>query len=686
MQEYASKNIRNIVVMGHGQVGKTSLLDACLFKTGAVSRVGRVDDGTSVYDTEPEETARRFSITSKLAAMEWQDCKLNFLDTPGYPDFLSEVRGAMLAADSALIVISAPDGIQVETEKDWRLAEQAQMPRAIFLNKMDREHADFRSVVDELRVRFGKGVVPVQLPIGAGRTFQGTLDLLSLSAKIMTHDAELLETKVPEFMEDEVAEARQALVEALADYDDSLLEKFLNGDDIPEEDIGKALTEGVVAGKVFPLFCGSAAMVLGVRKFMNGMVAYMPEPQNVKIGTEQKTGDIIERRARDPFSAQVFKTVMQTSGRVSYMRIWSGAARGDSSAANPSRSVIERFGGFYTTIAGRKEKLTQAVAGDIVATTKLTDTRTGDTLCDKDHMIRYEAPYYPLSMLIMAAHAASKEDEERVITALSKEQESDPTLTVERNAETNDILVRALGEVQLDIVKERIKRKTKLEITFSAPTIPLRETIRKKAAAEGKHKKQSGGHGQYGHVFLELTPLEPGTGNTFTDAVVGGAVPRTFIPAVEKGAMETLAQGVIAGYPVVDVNVKLTDGSYHTVDSSEASFKTAAAIAIKKAVKEADPVLLEPIFNVRISAPEYFMGEVMGQLNARRAKIMGMENDGRDMSEIHAQIPALELFRYATDLRAQTRGRGSFSVEFSHYEEMPEKIAEQYIGKQEDAK
>lgn len=684
MQEYARKNIRNIVVLGHGQVGKTSLLDACLFKTGAVSRVGRVDEGTSVYDTEPEETARRFSITSKLAAMEWQDCKLNFLDTPGYPDFLSEVRGAMLAADNALIVISAPDGIQVETEKVWRLAEQQQMPRAIFLNKMDREHADFKSVVDELRVRFGKGVVPVQMPIGEGRTFQGTLDLLSLSGRIMAHDAEHLDTAVPEFMEEAVSEARQALVEALADFDDTLLEKFLNGEDIPEEDIGKALTEGVAAGKVFPLFCGSSAMVLGIRKFMNGMVAYMPEPQNVKIGTDQKTGDIVERRADEAFSAQVYKTVMEPTGRVSYLRVWSGEAAGDMSAANPARSVVERFGGFFTTIAGRKEKLSKAIAGDIVATTKLSDTCTGDTLCDKEALIRYEAPDYPLSMLIMAAHAAKKEDEEKVVAAMEKEQISDQTLTVERNQETKEVLVRALGEVQLDILKERIKRKTKLDVIFSAPAIPLRETIRKKSTAEGKHKKQSGGHGQYGHVFLELTPLAPGSGNTFTDAIVGGAVPKTFIPAVEKGAMETLAQGVIAGYPVVDVNVKLTDGSYHTVDSSEASFKTAAAIAIKKAVQEGDPVLLEPIFNVRISAPEYFMGDVMGQLNARRAKIMGMENDGRDMSEIKAQIPALELFRYATDLRAQTRGRGSFSVEFSHYEEMPQKEAEKYIKKKDE--
>ena len=684
MQEYARKNIRNIVVLGHGQVGKTSLLDACLFKTGAVSRVGRVDEGTSIYDTEPEETARRFSITSKLAAMEWQDCKLNFLDTPGYPDFLSEVRGAMLAADNALIVISAPDGIQVETEKVWRLAEQQQMPRAIYINKMDREHADFKSVVEELRVRFGKGVVPVQMPIGEGRTFQGTIDLLTLSGRIMSHDAEHLDTTVPEYMAADVETARQALVEALADFDDTLLEKFLNGEDIPEEDIGKALTEGVAAGKVFPVFCGSAAMVLGIRKFMNGMVAYMPEPQTVKIGTDQKTGDIVERRANEAFSAQVFKTVVEPSGRVSYLRIWSGEASGDMSAANPTRSVVERFGGFFTTIAGRKEKLSRAMAGDIVGTTKLADTRTGDTLCDKDAMIRYEAPDYPLSMLIMAAHATKKEDEEKVVAALEKEQISDQTLTVERNKETKEILVRALGEVQIDILKERVKRKTKLDVVFSAPAIPLRETIRKKATAEGKHKKQSGGHGQYGHVFLELTPLAPGSGNTFTDAIVGGAVPKTFIPAVEKGAMETLAQGVIAGYPVVDVNVKLTDGSYHTVDSSEASFKTAAAIAIKKAVLEASPVLLEPIFNVRISAPEYFMGEVMGQLNARRAKIMGMENDGRDMSEIKAQIPALELFRYATDLRAQTRGRGSFSVEFSHYEEMPQKEAEKYIKKKDE--
>lgn len=683
MQEYGSANLRNVAVVGHGRAGKTSLLDACLFNAGAVNRLGNTANGSSFLDVEPEEIRRGFSIDSKLVAIEWQGCKLNLLDTPGYPDFISEVKGALTAADCALIVISAPSGIEIETEKDWRLAEEMALPRAFFVNKMDREHADFQQVVDELRVRFGKGVVPVQLPLGQESSFQGVIDLLTMSSKFTSHEEETIVTGIPEYMDEAVETARQALVEALADFNDTLLEKFLDGEDIPQHEIGQALSDGIAAGKVFPVFCGAAAQNVGVRKLMNGIISYLPAPgSRSAIGTEPgKEDTLLERTLTDPFSAQVFKTVVDPFvGRLTFLRLRSGTLTHDDSVYNVSRGAIERIGGLFTMQGNQQIKVPRALAGDIVVTSKLTATRTGDTLADKNAPICYEPIAYPGSMLIMAAYPKKKGDEEKAFGALEKAQDEDPTIIVFKFPETKETLVRAQGEVQIEILGERLTRKFGAELAFREPKVPYRETIRKSVKAEGKHKKQSGGHGQYGHVWLEISPQPAGEGNAFTETIFGGSVPRQYVPAVEKGTAETLAGGILAGYPVVDVKVNLYDGSYHTVDSSEAAFKAATALALRKGIKEADPILLEPIYNISISAPEYFMGEVMGQLNAKRARILGMESQGRDISEVKAQIPATELYKYATDLRAQTKGRGVFTTEFSHYEEMPPKMAEKVIA------
>ena len=689
MQEYGSANLRNVAVIGHGRAGKTSLLDACLFNAGAVKRLGNTANGSSFLDVEPEEIRRGFSIDSKLVAVEWQGCKLNLLDTPGYPDFISEVKGALTASDCALIVISAPSGIEIETEKGWRLAEEMDLPRAFFVNKMDREHADFQQVVDELRVRFGKGVVPVQLPIGQEAAFQGVADLLTMSSKFMSHEEETIVTGIPEYMDEAVETARQALVEALADFNDTLLEKFLGGEDIPQHEIGQALSDGIAAGKVFPVFCGSAAQNVGIRKLMNGIISYLPAPgSRSAIGTEPGSDvALLERTLTDPFSAQVFKTVVDPFvGRLTFLRLLSGTLAHDDSVYNANRGAIERIGGLFTMQGNQQIKVPRALAGDIVVTSKLTATRTGDTLTDKNAPIVYEPIVYPGSMLIMAAYPKKKGDEERAFGALEKAQDEDPTIVVFKFPETKETLVRAQGEVQVEILGERLARKFGAELDFREPKVPYRETIRKTVKAEGKHKKQSGGHGQYGHVWLEISPQGAGEGNAFTETIFGGSVPRQYVPAVEKGTAETLAGGVLAGYPVVDVKVNLYDGSYHTVDSSEAAFKAATALALRKGIKEAEPVLLEPIYNISISAPEYFMGEVMGQLNAKRARILGMESQDRDMSEVKAQIPATELYKYATDLRAQTKGRGVFTTEFSHYEEMPPKMAEKVIAAYQEAR
>ena len=688
MKEYQSANLRNVAIVGHGKTGKTSLLEACLFDSGAVKRLGKIDDGTAVLDYEPEESKRKQSISCKPCAVEWRDYKLNFIDSPGYPDFIGDVRGAMAAADSALIVISASSGINAGTETGWQVAEEFGLPRAFFINKMDREHADFNGIVEELRVRFGKGVVPIQLPIGKEAAFQGVADLLALHMKILTHNEEDLIADIPEYMQGEVDDARDKLIEAIAEFNDELLEKYIGGEEITETETAAALIEGIQAGKIFPVFCGSALQNIGVKKLMNGIVEYLPTPYfKVSIGTDPQTGDIAERKTEDALSAQVWKTIVDPFvGRLSYLRILSGDMKGDATYLNSSCGQMERVGAVSSMQGKNQENLKVAHAGDIVVVAKLNATKTGDTLCDKDEPIRYDPITYPESMLVMAVKAKKKGEEEKVFSSIQKEHEQDPTIVLQKQPETKDTLVRGIGEVHLEVLADRILRKFGAEAVFGEPKIPYRETIQKSVKAEGKHKKQSGGHGQYGHVFLELTPQPAGTGNEFTESIFGGSVPRQYIPAVEKGTEETLAQGVYAGYPVVDVKVNLFDGSYHAVDSSEAAFKTATAIALKKGIMEASPVLLEPIWNITVTAPEYYMGDVMGRLNAKHAKIMGMDSKGRDMSEVKAQIPAAALYKYATELRSQTKGRGSFSVEFSHYQKMQQRDAEAVIAKREEEK
>ena len=684
MKMYKSTNIRNVAVVGHGKTGKTSLLDACLFDTGAVKRLGSVEEGTSSLDYEPEESKRGMTISTKLVACEWGEFKLNFLETPGYPDFVGDVKGALAAADSALILISATSGIEVETEKLWHYAEEAELPRAFFVNKMDREHADFKSVVDELRVRFGDGVVPVQVPIGKEAAFQGVADLLTLHMKIVPNrnEHEYIVAELPEYIKGEVEEARQQLIEAVAEFNNELMEKYIEGTDITEVEVAAALIEGIQAGKIFPVFCGSAKQNVGVKNLMNGIVEYLPTPYfKVSIGTNPADGEIKERRTEDPFSAQVFKTIVDPFvGRQSFIRILSGDMKGDATYYHVNKDESERIGTLFTMQGKQQFNLAQAAAGDIVVTSKLQEVKTGDTLCDKSAPIQYESIAYPEAMLEMAASASKKGEEDKVFSALAKQQEEDATLIVCKNKETRETLLRGIGEVHLEILAEKLERKFGVQLKLTQPRVAYRETIRKSVKVQGKHKKQSGGHGQYGDVWLEISPQAAGEGNAFTESIFGGSVPRQYIPAVEKGTEETLAGGVLAGYPVVDVKVNLYDGSYHAVDSSEAAFKTAAALAIKKGIMEANPILLEPIDKITVTAPEYYMGDVMGKLNSKRAQIMGVDSKGKDMSEIQARIPVAELFKFATDLRSLTQGRGSYSLEFSHYEPMPEKAAEKVIA------
>jgi len=682
MKEYKSANLRNIAVVGHGKSGKTTLIEACLFNSGAIKRLGRTEDGTTVLDYEPEEIRRKLTISSTLAACEWKAYKLNFIDTPGYPDFVAEVKGSLQAVDSALVVLSAPSGIEVETEKIWKYAEAIELPRAIYINKMDREHADFSGVVEQLRIKFGKGVVPIQLPVGKEAAFQGVVDLLSLHTKIVSRDEDVAIGGIPEYMETEVEEARQQLIEVLAEYNNELLEKYIDGAEITETEIAAALIEGIQAAKIFPVLCGAAYQNIGVKKMMNAIVEYMPTPYfKISIGTNPTNGEIIERTTEDAFSAQVFKTIVDPFvGRLSFIRVLSGLMKGDAFYYNATREKEERVGTVFTMQGKKQENIKCASAGDIVVAAKMPGTKTGDTLSDKEKPIIYDDIQYPEPMFTIAMKAKKKGDEDKVFAALAKQQEEDPTICVEKSKETKEMLVSGIGEVHLEVLIEKMQRKFSVDAILSQPAVAYRETICKKIKAEGKYKKQSGGHGQYGHVWLEIEPQAAGQGNIFTETIFGGSVPRQYIPAVEKGTIETLETGGLAGYPVVDVKVNLCDGSYHEVDSSEMAFKAATATAIRTGLMEASPVLLEPICDISVLVPEYYMGDVIGRLNSKRAHIMGMKSSDANMGEVKAKIPQAELYRYATELRSLTQGRGSYTVRLSHYEEVSKKLAEKIIG------
>ena len=677
MKEYTTENIRNVAVVGHGKTGKTSLLEACLFNAGASKRLGKVDDGTSVLDYEQEEKKRKMTIGDSIAALEWKNCKINFLDTPGYPDFVGEVQGALAAADSALIIVSAPAGVEVETEKAFALCEDMKLPRAFFINKMDREHANFHKCVDDIQAKFGSKAVPIQIPIGAEASFKGIIDLTNRG-------------EVPADLTDEVEEFHMQMVDFAAEGDEKIMEKYLEEGELTDAEVITGLIGAIKNCDIFPIFVGSALQNMGIKELMDSIVSNMPAPNTrTYTGINPKNDGKVERKVTDPFSGQIFKTLVDPFvGRMSYVRIFSGDMKGDATyqLASGDKDGQERLSGIFTMQGKTQINLSVAHAGDIVVTAKLSAAKTGDTLYDKSAPIRYEAIKYPEPMLAMCVNSTKKGEEDKVFAAISRQQDEDPTIKLVKDAETKQSILYGVGEVHLDILSDKIQRKFGVQMKLSEPRVPYRETIRKTVKVEGKHKKQSGGHGQYGHVWLEISPKKDGGANEFTETIFGGSVPRNFFPAVEKGTFETLAQGVLAGYPVVNVKVNLYDGSYHSVDSSEAAFKTATSIAIKKGVLSADPILLEPIDEITVITPETYMGDIIGKLNSKRGKVLGMEPKGKGMTEVKALIPASELYKYATDLRSQTQGRGSYSLKFSHYESMPDKLAEKIIEENKAAK
>lgn len=650
-------------IIAHGGAGKTSVAEALLFSCGATSRLGKVDDGTSVTDFEPEEIKRKVTISAALAPCEWQDHKINFIDTPGYADFVSDVKSSLRAVDSALVVLCAASGIEVETEKVWQYAKNLNLPRLAFINKMDRENANFNDVLQSMKATFGGNVVAFQIPIGAEANFKGVIDVIKMRAYVGSGQ-QAVESDIPPEYIDEAMLARQALIEAAAETSDDLLTKYLDGQDLTDEELISGLKQGIADAKIFPVLCGSAYKNIGISQLLDTIVKFTNPPV---INNER-------------FSAMVFKTTADPFvGRLSYIRIFSGSMKPDSVLYNASKDKTERIGSIYTLRGKQQIPLTAAWGGDIAVVAKMQETCTGDTLCDKDKPILFDPIDFPKPMFTMCIEAKNKGDEDKISNALSRLMDEDPTFKVTKNTETKQLLVSGMGELHIDILAERIKRKFGADIVLQKPKIPYRETIRSSVKVEGKHKKQSGGHGQYGHVWLQIDPL-PGGNFEFVDQIFGGAVPRQYIPAVEKGIREAMAGGVLAGYPLVDFKVTLYDGSYHSVDSSEMAFKIASALALRKGALQAKPVLLEPIYSVEVTVPEALMGDIIGDFNSKRGKILGMEPLGNGFGVVKAYVPMAEMFNYAVDLRSMTQGRGSFDYSFAHYDEVPQRIAEAIIA------
>lgn len=682
MKNYLTEQLRNVVLLSHSGAGKTSLAEAMLFSAKAINRFGNVDNGTSTMDYDPEEIKRQISINLSTAPCEWNNHKINLLDPPGYFDFAGDLIASLRVADSAVLVVCASSGLEVGTEKAWDYAEKFETPRMIFVNKLERENADFAKAVDGLKQAYGARVVPVQLPIGSAEKFSGIIDLITLRAFLWDQKT-ITESAIPPEMQDEVDIARDALLEAASVTDDELMMKYLEGEELSQAEIVKALRIGTCSGELVPVLCGSATAGVGITNLMNYITTCMPSPlDRVVVGLNAKTN---EDEVIDPKSpklcALVYKTMADPYvGKLTFFKVLSGTMKSDSVVFNPIRQKEERIGQLFLIKGKENIPVTQITTGDLGAVAKLQETSTSDTLTVKGSSIIAKGIEFPKPVMTLAVMPKAKGDEEKIGNGLSRLTEEDPTFTVKKSVETSQILLSGLGDLHLEVMCSRLQKKFGVEVELSTPIVPYRETIRGTVQVEGKHKKQSGGRGQFGHVWLKIGP---GSGESedqleFVDDIFGGSVPRQYIPAVEKGLRETMENGIIAGYPIVNLRVSLYDGSYHNVDSSEMAFKIAASVALKKGFADANPVLLEPVLNVEITVPDDYMGDVMGDLNKKRGRIMGMEpQDG--LQTIKAQVPMSEMFKYAIDLRSMTQGRGSFQTEFSHYEEVPAQIAEPII-------
>ncbi len=674
------ERIRNVGIIAHGGAGKTSLTEALLFHAGAIDRLGRVEEGTSTMDFEPEEVSRKITITAAVGFCDWKGHRFHLIDTPGYLNFVEDAKGCLRAADGAVVLISAISGVKAETEKVWAYACQYELPRIAFVNKMDRERADFYRAVGDMEQSLTREALPVQVPIGAAETFEGVVDLLTLKALFFTKDGsgKVAEGPIPDSVRKEVETYRKRLVERIAETDDALLERYLEAGDLEEAAILKGLREGTLTGKFVPVLCGSATKNMGVRPLLDGILTCLPSPADrariVPIrGQHPKSGDSVTRQPSpaDPFSAFVFKTIVDPfMGKLTLFRVFSGQLASDSGFFNASQGKRERCGQIFLQQGKKHVPVPVAAAGQIAAVAKLKETQTGDTLCDEAQPILFERIVFAEPVMAFAISPKTKGDEDKVSAALARILEEDPTLRFHRDDETKEMILAGMGQTHLEVTLERLKRKFGVEVVMNTPKVPYKETIKGAAKAQGKYKKQSGGRGQYGDCRLEVESLPRGGGFEFVDKIVGGVIPRQYIPAVEKGVVEAMHEGVVAGYPLIDLRVTLYDGSFHTVDSSEMAFKISGSMALKKAVQEARPVLLEPIMNVEVIVPEDALGGVIGDLNSKRGRVVGVIPQAHSQ-KIAAQVPMAEMLKYAPTLNSLTSGRGMYSMEFSHYEEVP---------------
>lgn len=686
MKIYEGSNIRNVALIGHGDAGKTQLVTALLYTAGMVNRLGKVDDGTSVTDYDEEEIERQFSISASLAFAEWDKAKVNFIDTPGFNIFLHESEAALVAADAALLVVHAVSGVEVQTEKTWGFCEKYQLPRVLIVNQMDRDRASFARTLDALRGAFGRSVVPLQLPWGEEKGFRGVIDLIDMKAYSYDSNGngKARESAIPAELTDTASKAHEGLVEMVAEGNDDLLQEFFDKGTIPLEDLSPGLRQAIRERRISPVLVSAGLPNIGSENLLNFITAYLPSPIDRAEweGDSANGGAPKKRRIADsePAALYVFKTVADPfAGRVSYFKVMSGIVKNDAAVVNFNRGGAEKLAHIAVVQGKQQIPVGELHAGDLGAVAKLHDTLTGDTLGDKSAPILHPKLTLAEPAISFAIEPKSRSDEDKLSTAIHRLLEEDLLLRFSRDAQTNEFLLAGSGQQHVEVAVSKLKRRFNVEVTLKAPKIAYRETIRGRAEAQGKFKRQTGGHGQYGDCWIKTEPLARGAGFEFANEIFGGAIPRNFIPAVEKGIVEAASKGYLAGYPVVDFKVILFDGSYHDVDSSELAFKIAGSLAFKKCMEQAKPCLLEPIMNVEISAPENYSGDILGNLNSRRGRIQGMEPKGGS-TVIKAQVPLAEMLTYASDLTSMTQGRGSYSMDYSHYEVVPAQIAEKIVA------
>jgi len=686
MKSYTVEELRNVSLIAHSGVGKTSLTEAMLYNAGLINRLGRVEEGNTVSDYDPEEVRRKISVNASVTPWEWERHKVNLLDTPGYADFVGEVKGAIRVSDAVIVVLCAASGVEVGTELVWQYADELELPRMAFINKLDRENASFQRTLEQMKAKFDVNFVPLQLPIGSQANFKGVVDLLTMKAYL--GDAKK-GSEVPAELQDQAQTLRLQMVELAAEADDELIMRYLDGEELSEDEICRGLAMAVASGKVVPVLCGSATQNIGVSFLQDAIVRYLPSPVAVEAKARKVLDDSEEAvvaAQTGPLAALVFKTMADPYvGKLTYFRVYSGSLQSDSRVLNANKGEQERIGQLFFLLGKEQTPTKDVIAGDIGAVAKLQATTTGDTLCDKDHPIVLPGIVFPHPIAFAAISPKTKADLDKMSTALARLVEEDPTLIVRRDADTNETVISGMGDSHIDIAVRRLQHKFGVGVVASVPKVPYKETITKTVQVQGRHKKQTGGRGQFGDVRIRFEPLPRGAGFEFVDEVFGGHVPRNFIPAVEKGLREAIMKGMLAGYPATDLRAALYDGSSHSVDSSEIAFKLAAHLAFKKGMEMAAPVLLEPIMKVTIVVPEQFMGDILGDLNTKRARVLGMDQQ-KGNSIISAEVPLAEMQHYAADVRSMTQGRGYFTMEFERYDEVPTHITQNVIeqGKNEE--